>query len=149
MESTQNIILDSTKQLVTLLGYDFKITVDQQDEVYVIQIDCEDTGILIGYHGQTLYALQTILSHIVFKAAGQWVKITLNVSDYWQKREEQLKTLAQRGVEEVRNLKTSYTLPFLSARERRLVHMYLQDMEEIYTESIGEGAERRLVIFPK
>jgi len=149
MENKQQIVLDSTKKLMNLLGYVSEVSINLKDDVFVAQIDCEDTGMLIGYHGQTLHAIQTILSHIIFKTTGEWLKITVNISDYWQKREEQLKSLAMRGADEVKNTKTSYTLPFLSAKERRFVHMCLQDLDGIYTESIGEGSERRLVIFPK
>jgi len=146
-ELIQDIKLQADK-LFSLLGYEEVVEVTESEGVYQIQINTQDTGILIGFHGQTLAALQIILGHILFKQTGDWLKISLNVGDYWQKREEQLAMLANRAVSEVRETGNSFTLPFLNSRERRHIHMLLGNESDIKTESVGEGRERRLVIFP-
>ncbi len=149
MEHIQDEILSVTKELLSFLEYDCSVDIITEGDGYLVQVNTEDTGVLIGYHGQTLSALQTILGHALYKRTGQWLKITLNVSDYWQKRQEQLENMAKRAVEEVLHTHTSYTLPYLNAKERRHIHMILSDEPGIKTESVGEGRERRLVVFPQ
>jgi len=148
MAEIVDTIRTQADQLLNLLGFSEGVEIEEQDGIYHIQINTQDTGILIGYHGQTLSALQTILSHMLFKKTGNWLKISLNVSDYWQNREQQLKAMATHAAEEAIQSQKSFSLPYLSSRERRYIHVLLQDKPDIKTESVGEGEQRRLVVFP-
>jgi spoIIIJ-associated protein len=148
MDDHTKIIKDSVEELLKLMSLETEIEVVLDEDNYNVQIDLPETGVLIGYHGQTLAAIQMILGQIVCKKIGEWVKINVNISDYWENRQEQLKNIADMGVEEVEQEKKSYTLPYLNSKERRFVHMYLKEKKDIKTESVGEREQRRLVIFP-
>lgn len=145
---TSEIILETTKQLLSLLSIPAEIEVRQEAEGLAVQINTQDSGLLIGYHGETLAALQFLLGQIVYKETGQWEKIYLNIADYWQKREDQLRSLADKLITEVKVGQKSVTMPYLSAKERKIIHLYLSEFKEVRSESVGEGRERRLVIFP-
>lgn len=147
-QDTLETIKNVTTNLLKAMEVNAAVTVTLEDEVYKVGIDSEDTGILIGYHGETLDAVGVIINQLVYKELGQWVRLSVGVGDYLEKREEQLRIIADRAVAKVVETQKSETLPYLDARERRFIHIYLQEAEGIRTESVGEGEERRLVIFP-
>lgn len=141
------IIGDETEKLLELLGVKAEKSVAlDKDSGVRISLETEDTGLLIGYHGQTLFSLQFILNLILYKKLGRWENVTLNVGDWRQKREEQLKKMTLSLVERVEATGEPAACPYLSAAERRLVHMSLQDHSRVTTESEGEGENRRLII---
>lgn len=121
---------------------------DTEDEIK-ITLEPEDPGIIIGYHGETLEALQLVLSLFLAKKLGAFKRVTLEVGDYRKNREEWLKNLAQSAKEQALSEKREVALEELKAWERRIVHMMLADDKEVISESIGEGRERVLVVKPK
>ena len=134
--------------LLGLKGYKTKITKDK-DSIVHIDIDYDNPGILIGSRGETISSLQLILSLIVFKKLGLWQRLLVNVGDYRQKRQETLTKMALSIVERVKNSREEAIMPYLSAQERRIIHMALADHPDVITASRGEASERRLVIIPK
>ncbi|OGG04107.1 hypothetical protein A2Z33_03000 [Candidatus Gottesmanbacteria bacterium RBG_16_52_11] len=115
---------------------------------YRVHVETEETGLLIGYHGQTLESYQILLGMIISKAAGTWVKVYVNVGDYREKREEALMYMAQRAAEKALSIQRPVELARLSAGERRIIHLTLSGDERVTTESVGEGANRKLIIRP-
>ncbi len=148
MANNLSVIQQTSEELLGLMGVKAQVVVEENDGAYLVQVESPETGILIGYHGETLTALQLILGQITYKRTGEWLRLTVNIGDYTQKRQEQLRQMVDSLVEKVKEQKTSETLPYLNARERRYIHMYLQAVDGVKTESVGEGRERRLVIFP-
>lgn len=148
MSDYTQIIINEVDKLLELLQISAEVSVEKEEDYYRIQIDTEETGVLIGYHGETLTSIQLILSQILFKKAGEWVQLTVNIGDYLDQREEQLRRMAEKAVEQAVEEKKSVTLPFLNAKERRLIHIFLKENNQVQTESIGEQSERRLVVFP-
>jgi len=122
------------------------VTEDKESAVFNIQIETEESGFLIGYHGETLEAFQMILSLIVYKKLDEWLRLVVNVGDYRQKREEQLRKLALNVAQKVKFSKQAQAITNLSAGERRIVHLALAGDEQVMTESEGEGRDRKLVI---
>ena len=145
---TTQTVQTVVENLLSHLGIEGTITVTSQDQYVTVHLDVEETGILIGYHGETLASLQMVIAQIVFHQLGSWVHISVDVGDYQQKRVEHLEQMADRIVDEVIQRQTSVSFPFLNARERRIIHMYLQEHEQVRTESVGEDQQRRLVVFP-
>lgn len=116
------------------------------EDVYLVNVETEDSGLLIGYHGETLSSFQLMLGQIVAKRTGEWIRIVVEVGDYRAKREEQLKQMALSYAEQVIATGEPLTLPPMPPIERRVVHMALQDHPEVMTESEGEGNMRHLVV---
>lgn len=125
------------------------VSVVEADDTLQFQIDTDEPGILIGFHGETLSAVEKILGLIVEKQIGVWKRVTVNVGDYRERREETLKNMALSAAQRVKFSGGEWIMPILSASERRLVHMALTDHPDVVTESVGEGSSRRLVIKPR
>lgn len=144
-----SIVNESVKDLFEKLNISAGFLLEEKEENVVVKVDTEDTGILIGYHGETLSALQLIISLIVYKKTGVWTRISVHVGDYIERREEALKAMAQRAIEKVIATNTPVVMPFLRSDERRVVHLLLENNPDVTSASEGEGESRRLVISPK
>lgn len=116
---------------------------------YKVSIQTPETGLLIGYHGETLNSLQLLLGVIIYKKIKKWVHIIVDVGNYRKMREESIKEMVNRIVSEVQTSQKPVTLPYLSPLERRIVHMMLADHKTVVSESIGEGKDRLLTIRPR
>jgi spoIIIJ-associated protein len=112
-------------------------------------VGAEDVGILIGRRGETLGALQFLLTLMVSKKVGKWSKVLVDVEGYRQRREASLRSLATRIALRVQQTRQPMPLEAMPANERRIVHITLQDHPAVTTSSTGEGDERHVVILPK
>ncbi len=106
----------------------------------------ENLGLLIGRRGETLAALQLIVSLIVSHRTKHRMRIIVDAENYRERREENLRSLALRVAQQVRNYRRAIALEAMPPHERRIVHIALSDSKDISTESIGEGEARRVVI---
>jgi spoIIIJ-associated protein len=106
----------------------------------------ENLGLLIGRRGETLASLQLLVSLIVSHRTKHRMRIVVDAENYRERREENLRSLALRVAQQVRNYRRSIALEAMPPHERRIVHIALSDSKDISTESIGEGDERRVVI---
>lgn len=143
-------IKEVTEDLLARLGITGDVTVDVDESgAHRVNINTEETGLLIGFHGRTLESFQMILGMIVAKALGTWERVYVNVGDYREKREEALMYMAQRAAERAITTGKPVELSHLSAAERRVIHLTLSGDERVSTESMGEGRDRKLIIAPK
>ena len=123
-----------------------------QDEGFQAHLDvvgAEDVGILIGRRGETLGALQFLTTLITAKKVGKWTKVLVDVEGYRVRREQSLRTLADRIALRVQQTRQPMALEAMPANERRIVHLALQNHPAVTTASTGEGEQRRVVISPK
>ena len=109
-------------------------------------VDGDDSGLLIGRRGETLRALQFLLTLIASRTLGERVSIFLDVSGYQERRYETLANLAQRVAQRVAATGRSITLEPMPPNERRVVHLALADYDGVSTASSGEGDGRRVTV---
>ncbi len=114
----------------------------------LISLDGEGLGVVIGHRGETLDALQHLVS-LAANNSGGYFKVTLNIGDYREKREQTLVSLAGRVAEQVKTTSRNRALEPMSAYERRIIHTAVQEIEGVNSASVGEGKNRRVVIFPE
>lgn len=126
---------------------DYKIS--EKDDLLCIEIEGEDASKLIGYRGDTINSLQTILTAIGNKTTEINVKLSLDIGNYRSKREETLKQLAQKIERTVIKNGRKVTLEPMSAYERKIIHTALQNSSKVTTYSIGEEPRRKLVVEKK
>jgi len=142
-----------SRELLAHLGVKsetIKITEDKTGSVGLeVAVDEAEAGILIGYHGETIAALQLLLGMMLYRQTGKWAKLVVNVGDYRQKRTDDLTALAQDTAVKVAETGEPLALYNLNPFERRIVHVALSERKEIVTESQGEGKSRFLVVSPK
>ena len=137
------------KELFTLLGIEDPFEIKELDEGLELSINAVDSGVIIGRHGENLEGLQLVLSLCVSKKLGEFKRISVEVGDYKKKREEWLKDLAVQTKERALSENREIYLSNLKSWERRIVHMFLKEDDEVSSESVGEGRDRVLVIKPK
>ena len=121
----------------------------QSGFVSYLNIVGDDLGILIGRRGETLASLQFITNLMLGKRLRRWAKVQLDVEGYRTRREQMLRTLAQRMAARVQETGVPVTLEAMPANERRIVHLTLNNHPSVATASFGEGDQRRVVISPK
>jgi spoIIIJ-associated protein len=114
----------------------------------IIDLTGEDSGLLIGRRGQTLQALQFIVSLIVRQKFGEDVRVVLDVERYRQRREASLRDMAAKVAARVVQTGRSITLEPMSAADRRIIHLSLANHQGVTTESVGFGEERKVTIIP-
>jgi spoIIIJ-associated protein len=108
----------------------------------------EDSGLLIGYHGETLAAIQKIIQ-LANRVALEEKKIVININDYRERRITQIQEMVDRIAERILASGQKYVFPYLPANERLVIHTYIAEMPEysgLESVSIGEGSDRRLEI---
>jgi spoIIIJ-associated protein len=112
----------------------------------VIDIKGEDLGLLIGRRGETLLSLQYLVNLILAKRFPGRGGVTIDVEHYRHRREEQVISLARRMADRVRETGSPITLEPMTASERRLIHLLFAEDQELETNSVGEGDNRKVVI---
>ncbi len=115
----------------------------------LIDIKGNDLSYLIGRQSETLNALQYITSLIVGRELGHWVPLLIDVQGYRERRDRQLRQMAQRMAEQVRKSGRRISLEPMPGTERRIIHLALRDNKDVYTESAGDEPNRKVVILPK
>lgn len=119
------------------------------DEGPVFEIEGDDSGLLIGTRGETLRALQFIVSFLVSRRMGERTNLMVDVEGYQQRRYDSVANLARRVAQRVAQRGRSIPLEPMPPNERRQVHMALADRNDVVTESDGYGDRRKVVIHPK
>jgi spoIIIJ-associated protein len=137
------------EKLFSLLEIEGTFEVQPSEEFIEVSMETKDTGMVIGYHGEGLEALQLMLSLMISKKLGAFRRVSIEVDGYKKNRTEYLHKLALQTKEKALSENEEQVLVSLKPWERRIVHMYLQNDDQVTSESSGEGKERVLVIKPK
>ena len=136
-----------TNLIVPITGIRVLLTVRIEDSRVVVHIDAEDdSGILIGRDGQTLLAIQYIATRILIHKLGQVVHLQLDTGEYRDRQRDKIKEMALALAEKVRTTGRPHSTKPLSSYKRKIVHMTLQDVDDIQTKSIGYGIMKRVAI---
>ena len=147
---------DTVIELVQRLGLEAQVTAEWGEKdpnarirPLLVDVQGDDLGILIGRGGETLDALQYISRLIVAKELQRPVAVVIDIEGYRARREEQLGRLAQKMAAQAAELDQTMELEPMPPNERRIIHVALRDNPAVTTESIGEGAGRKVTIIPK
>jgi spoIIIJ-associated protein len=115
----------------------------------VLQVDGEASGVVIGRHGQGLDAIEYILNRMVARQFTDSGHIVVDAASYRARRRQNLVDMARRMADKAKRERRTVTLSPLSPRDRRIVHLALQEDREVTTRSQGEGLHRKLLIIPQ
>lgn len=122
-----------------------KVECEIKDNNLNFKIVGENLGKLIGYHGDSLLAIQNLLGALKKRGEGKF-RIYLDVAGYKADREQALVDLANKMADKAEEIERNVHLDPMSAYERRIIHTTLQDRTLVETESMGEGEKRHVVI---
>lgn len=146
------VVQKEADELLSLMGTKAKteVSYDSENESFVVDVATdEETGLLIGRHGETLNSLQVVLGMVVRQETGEWKRVLVNVGDWREKQEEYLTQMAKTTAERAKTTGELQPLYNLTPAQRRVIHLALSEDPEIETESQGEGEERFLIVKPK
>ncbi len=137
------------EQILNGMGVeDFSITVAEQENGCVITLDGENLGFIIGRRGETLDALQYLTSLVANRADNAYYRVTLDIGNYREKREQALISLARRLGGQTARTGRRHSLEPMNPYERRIIHTTVQDMEGVISWSVGTDPNRHVVIGP-
>lgn len=142
-------LIERVKTFLVNLAGKMKIEVSVDCEVNENDLNFNVTGAnvgkLIGFRGETLNAIQTLLGGLKRSGEGRY-RLYLDVENYKKAREQTLVELANRMADKSEEIERNVHLDPMSAYERRIIHSALQDRTLVETESMGEGEKRHVVI---
>ncbi len=146
IEVAQKYLLDI---LDHLRSHDTPVRFDQpENRPDLLPINGGDIGTVIGKRGETLDAVQYLVSLVANRQEGEYVRFTINAGNYREKREETLRALAQRMAKKVLKTGRPAALEPMNPYERRIIHAVVTEIEGVYSKSTGEEPNRKVVIKP-
>lgn len=150
-ESFIDDVQEYLDNLFKAMEIDAKVTIDYDETESVMNIDVEgpEMGILIGKRGQTLDALQYLISLFVNKKSESYIRVKLDTENYRARRKETLENLAKNIAFKVKRTKRSFALEPMNPYERRIIHSTLQNDKYVATKSEGEEPYRKVVVYLK
>ena len=145
-DSRAKSAINYLKPILESLGCtNLSVKVAEKDNSAIIELEGEGLGVIIGHRGETLDSLQ-YLAGLAANNGGGYFKVSLNIGDYRQRREETLTNLAGRICKQVIETGKCRTLEPMNPYERRIIHTAVQNYDGVTSASFGEGADRRVVI---
>ena len=136
------------KVLAGLGVTDFTCQVTEQDNGCVISLDGENLGFIIGRRGETLDALQYLTGLVANRADNAYYRVTLDIGNYREKREQALVALARRLGAQTAKTGRRNSLEPMNPYERRIIHTTVQQMEGVISWSVGSDDRRHVIIGP-
>jgi spoIIIJ-associated protein len=140
---------DIVDQLLTRMGIRCQVSTRATPEAIVVDVSGRDLGVLIGWRGETLRALQTMTNLLASRKLGPDQRVIVDVERYRQRREHTVREIAMRAARQVKVTGDPITLDAMQPFERRAIHLALESDPDVTTISIGEEPERRVVVGPR
>lgn len=146
MNEVISFVKDTINKITELMDAKSNLEVRRRENSISVTIFSENNSILIGKNGKNVAALQQIIRQMVNSKLNNPLRIIVDVGNYKEKRAKSIEILARRLAREAYKTKTEVTMDSMNSYERRLVHEALADDKYVYTESIGEEPNRKVVI---
>ena len=132
-----------------MTGLQLRVKVKQAVSGEVLDIEGQDAELLQAQTGELLEALQHLVNQVYGRSLAGGERLVCDVHGFRATREAELQAMANLAASRVRQTGTAFTFEPMSANERRIIHLTLAESPDLFTESIGEGADRKLRISPK
>ncbi len=146
-ESSEENAIEYLRTILVAMGAeDVQLSSDEVDGNFRISVDCKDNSLIIGRHGDTLDALQYLTGLVLNKGSENYRRVSIDTGSYREKREKSLSGYARKMAFQVTKTGKSVTLEPMNPYERRIIHTTVQGIKGAKSSSIGEGADRKVVI---
>jgi spoIIIJ-associated protein len=139
---------DLLEEIVEDLQLDATVEVQESEGLLRGRLDGENVGLFIGRHGQTIDAVQHLAQRIVFPEGPSATRVEIDANGYRERRAETLRAEADDAADQAISTGRSVELDPLPASERRVVHEYLRERDDVETHSEGDEPDRYLVVSP-
>jgi spoIIIJ-associated protein len=138
-----------TEELFKAMGFQATVTTTGEgDRVDVTATVPEHEELLTGRKGEVRQALQHLLNRMINRGESTRYHLQLEINDFWKKREDELRALAQRLADEAIESNSEAVTEYLNAQERRVIHVALRDDSRVKTYALGSGMIKRLAVAP-
>lgn len=148
-ETPADIVIDFLNGLFERMNLRCYADCEVKDEEIVVNITGSDSGVIIGYRGEVLDAIQYLALILVNESGHNFIRVSINAENYREKRIETLESLANRLAYKAYRTGRNVELEPMNPFERRVIHTALQNSKYATTESEGEDMNRHIVIVPK
>lgn len=145
-KDVENFIVSYIQQYFDNAQLDGQVEIENDNGFYRVTVNTSNNAILIGKAGKTLQAFNRLVKAAASAEFKKRVGLLIDVNGYKEDRYEKITKMAIRVAKDVRRTKIDATLDPMPADERKAIHNALADMEDITTQSTGEGTSRRLQI---
>ena len=132
-----------------MTGLQLRVAVKQGITGEVLDIEGHDAELLQSQTGELLEALQHLVNQVFGRNLSAGERLVCDVHGFRATREAELQAMANLAANRVRQTGVAFTFEPMSANERRIIHLTLADSPDLFTESIGEGSDRKLRIARK
>lgn len=133
-------------ELVTDLGLQLKVSAEMTDEGCLLNLQGDDSHYAHAENGELLDAFETLLFQIYGRQLDREHRFVVDADGYRQTRKKELQAMARFAGDQVRKNGRPFTFGVLNSTERRIIHTTLQMEEDLTSESVGDGRERRLQV---
>jgi len=140
---------EALQRMVDFVTTDATVSARNSRERIEYNVSGGNTGVLIGKRGQTLEAMQYLVDKIVSKKFEKRFRLQIDVEGYLKNKRENLENMAKRMGEKAKRTGKPVSFGQMNAHDRRIVHIALKEDDKVWTQSMGDGFYRKLVIFPK
>jgi spoIIIJ-associated protein len=141
-------VQDLMERLVSAIGVDATVEVQENEEGVSAQFIGDDLGLLIGHRGQTLDAIQHVAYRVAFKGSPARKRVEVDAAGYRDRRAVALRATADQAAETALHDRRPVELEAMSPLERKVVHEHLKTRHDVETYSEGQEPARRLVVAP-
>jgi spoIIIJ-associated protein len=149
VSSVGDLARDLVERIAAALGVPARVTVSEDDECVRVSVSASDAGVLIGRDGRTIDAVQHVVAAIAYRTQGEGGKaVEVDAGGYRERRKARLETTARQAADRARESGTPVQLDAMTALERRIVHLALEDVAGVETRSEGDDPERCVVVLP-
>lgn len=132
--------------LVADLGFDLSVDAKWTDDGCLIDLSGEDAHFALAENGELLDAFETVLFQAFGRGMDREHRFIVDAEGFRQTRKAELHAMARFAAEQVRKNGRAFTFGVLNSTERRIIHTTLQQEEDLITESVGDGRDRRLQV---
>jgi spoIIIJ-associated protein len=136
------------ERIAAALGSPVAVTIREDEETILATLTGPDLGLVIGKHGQTIDAIQYLANAIVWRGLEERKPVVVDAAGYRDRRRASLEQLADRAAGEARASGQAVSLEPMTAIERKIVHLHLEEREDVETMSEGTEPNRYVVVSP-
>ena len=132
--------------LVTDLGFNLEVSSEWNDEGCLLNLKGDDSHFALAENGELLDAFEVVLFQAFGRELEREHRFVVDAEGFRQTRKAELHAMARFAAEQVRKNGRPFTFGVLNSTERRIIHVTLQKEEDLFTESVGDGRDRRLQV---
>lgn len=149
MNETCEKAKDFLADLISDMRFDLDVSAEWNDEGCLLNLSGRDAHFALAENGEMLDALEVVLFQAFGRELEREHRFVVDADGFRQTRRSELHAMARFAGEQVRKNGRPFTFGVLNSTERRVIHLALQQDEDLVTESVGDGRDRRLQVRPK